>query len=412
MNEKRASIRMTMLDERYFSDTDLQERHQKLDQDIKNLDLSMLEISEEDIYDEWCDPKMPRIVRFEEVAAAAYRIKYGVPKTPCTSSHVSKLAGMSLYFKKDFLLHTGSFKERGARNTLMILPPEEKARGVIAASAGNHALAVCYHGQQLGIPVVVVMPRHAPIMKINNCKSFGAVVLVKGIDLAESKRLALKLAKVFGLRYINGFDHPHILAGQGSLGLEVLDQVPDVDAIIVPTGGGGLLAGVAAAVKAVNPRVQIISAESERAPGFKAAMKAGRPVFTECHSTLADGLAVSLNCIVFIIVIILAVNIQFLIGLPLIDGDDNYNNERLKRSDESLLPNGNFSLVTNEKLLKLQELANVVQDSKLQDLYRAVNHYVQMAKKNNEYVLWKYDANQEGLVLVLKQNLNGILYYG
>ncbi|CAF1040281.1 unnamed protein product [Rotaria sp. Silwood1] len=118
------------------------------------------------------------------------------------------------------------------------------------------------------------------------------------------------------------------------------------------------------------------------------------------------------NFIVFIIVIILAVNIQFLIGLPLIDGDDNYNNERLKRSDESLLPNGNFSLVTNEKLLKLQELANVVQDSKLQDLYRAVNHYVQMAKKNNEYVLWKYDANQEGLVLVLKQNLNGILYYG
>ncbi|CAF2579419.1 unnamed protein product [Rotaria sp. Silwood2] len=294
MSEKRGSIRMTMLDERYLSATDLQERQHKLEQEIKNINLSTLEISEEDLYDEWCDPKTPRILRFEEIAAAAYRIKYGVEKTPCTSSHMSKVAGMDLYFKKDFLLHTGSFKERGARNTLMILPPEEKARGVIAASAGNHALAVCYHGQQLGIPVVVVMPRHAPIMKVNNCKSFGAVVLVQGMDLAESKRLALKLANIFGLRYINGFDHPHILAGQGSLGLEVLDQVPDLDAIIVPTGGGGLLAGVAVAIKSVNPRVQVISAESERAPGFRAAVKAGRPVFTECHSTLADGLAVSL----------------------------------------------------------------------------------------------------------------------
>ncbi|CAF2986691.1 unnamed protein product [Rotaria sp. Silwood2] len=118
------------------------------------------------------------------------------------------------------------------------------------------------------------------------------------------------------------------------------------------------------------------------------------------------------NFILFIVVIIVAMNIQFIIGLPLIDSDDNYNNERLKRSDETLLPNGNFSLVTKEKLLKLQELANAVHDPKLHDLYRAVNHYVQMAKKNNEYVLWKYDANQEGLVLVLKQNLNGILYYG
>ncbi|CAF0981801.1 unnamed protein product [Rotaria magnacalcarata] len=286
--------RMTMLDERYLSVADLQERQQKLDHEIKSLDLGTLEITEDDLYDECCDPKTPRILRFEEIAAAAYRIKFGVERTPCTSSHLSKVTGMDLYLKKEFLLHTGSFKERGARNTLMTLPPEEKGRGVIAASAGNHALAVCYHGQQLGIPVVVVMPRHAPIMKVNNCRSFGAVVIVRGMDLSESKRVALKLSKMFQLRYVNGFDHPNILAGQGSLGLEVLDQVPDVDAIVVPTGGGGLLAGIAVAVKSVNPRVQVIAVESERAPGFLTSWKAGRPVFTECLSTLADGLAVSL----------------------------------------------------------------------------------------------------------------------
>ncbi|CAF3376953.1 unnamed protein product [Rotaria socialis] len=294
MSENSGKSRMTMLDERYLSIADLQERQQKLDHEIKNLDLGALEITEDDLYDEWCDPKTPRILRFEEIAAAAYRIKFGVERTPCTSSHLSKVTGMDLYLKKEFLLHTGSFKERGARNTLMTLPPEEKGRGVIAASAGNHALAICYHGQQLGIPVVVVMPRHAPIMKVNNCKSFGAVVIVRGMDLSESKRVALKLSKMLQLRYVNGFDHPNILAGQGSLGLEVLDQVPDVDAIIVPTGGGGLLAGIAVAIKSVNPRVQVIAVESERAPGFCTSWKAGRPVFTECLSTLADGLAVSL----------------------------------------------------------------------------------------------------------------------
>ncbi|CAF3354227.1 unnamed protein product [Rotaria socialis] len=118
------------------------------------------------------------------------------------------------------------------------------------------------------------------------------------------------------------------------------------------------------------------------------------------------------NLIVFIIVVILTIHVQFLIGLPLINDDETHSDQKSRRSDEPLLPNGNFSLVTNEKLLKLQELADAVHDPKLHDLYRAVNHYVQMAKKNNEYVLWKYDANQEGLVLVLKQNLNGILYYG
>nr|ACI90388.1 hypothetical protein [Philodina roseola] len=283
---------MTMLDERFLSVGELQERQQELQHQIEKIDLATLTINDEDLYDEWCDPQKPSILRFEEIAAAAYRIKYGVDKTPCTPSHLSKITGMDLYLKKEFLLHTGSFKERGARNTMMILPTEEKARGVIAASAGNHALAVCYHGQQLGIPVVVVMPRHAPIMKVNNCKSFGAVVIIRGMDLAESKRLALKLGKMFGLRYINGFDHPHILAGQGSLGLEILDQVPDVDAIVVPTENIYLF--LATAVKSVNPRVKIISAESEKAPGFLVSMKAGKPAVTECQPTLADGLAVPL----------------------------------------------------------------------------------------------------------------------
>ncbi|CAF0933091.1 unnamed protein product [Didymodactylos carnosus] len=229
-------LQMTMLDERHLSDDELKERLKELEREIKQINLSTIEASEEDLYDEWCDPKNLRVLKFEEIAAAAYRIKCGVEKTPCPLSHMS----------------------------------------------GNHALAMCFHGRKLGIPVVVVMPHHAPIMKVNNCKSLGAVIIVKGQDLGESKRVALK------------FDHPHILAGQGSMGLEILDQVPDVDAIIIPTGGGGLLAGTAVAVKSVNPRVLIIAAESERSPSFFQAMKAGRPVVTECLPTLADGLSVPL----------------------------------------------------------------------------------------------------------------------
>jgi len=241
--------------------------------------------------DPWCDEKNPRIVDFEKISAAAYRIHGGIVKTPCDRSHIQQ-DGMEIYLKKDFMQYTGSFKERGARFTLMMLEEKQKKIGVIAASAGNHALALAYHGGQLGIPVTVVMPVVAPIMKVENCKRFGATVVINGADIGESREHALVIAKKKGYMYVNGFDHPDILAGQGTMGLEILEQVPDLDAAVIPVGGGGLIAGVAKAIKTMKPGVKIIGVEPERCPSFIEAMKAGTPVKAYTQPSLADGLTV------------------------------------------------------------------------------------------------------------------------
>jgi threonine dehydratase len=171
---------------------------------------------------------------------------------------MSNLTGMDIYLKKDFLQNTGSFKERGARYAMLMLSPERRQKGVIAASLGNHAQAVCYHGHLLGIPVTVVMPIIAPIMKIQKCKEYKANVIMDGKDMAEARKIAIKMAKDRGYTYINGYDHPQIIAGQGTIALEIMEQVQDIDAIVVPTGGGGLLAGVAVAVKNLHPDIKII----------------------------------------------------------------------------------------------------------------------------------------------------------
>ncbi|XP_028405288.1 uncharacterized protein LOC114527795 [Dendronephthya gigantea] len=236
----------------------------------------------------------PFAISFEDVAAASFRIRKGIVRTPCEKTRISELEDIELYFKKEFTHVTGSFKERGARNTLLLLTEEQKEKGVIAASAGNHALALAYHGQALNIPVTVVMPENCTIVKEMKCRSYGAKVLNKGHNLAEAKDFAVKLAREEGLMYVNGYDHPHILAGQGTIGLEILEQVDDVDAIIVPVGGGGLIAGIAVAIKSLYPRCQIIGVESEMCPSFKAALDAGKPVKIDAHHalTLADGLCV------------------------------------------------------------------------------------------------------------------------
>ncbi|ESO89242.1 hypothetical protein LOTGIDRAFT_183268 [Lottia gigantea] len=245
-----------------------------------------------DIKDEFCDPENPKPIKFQDVSAAAFKIKGGIQKTPCTISRMSNFTGIQIYFKKEFLQYTGSFKERGARYTLLMLSKEERSRGVIAASAGNHALALSYHGQLLNIPVTVIMPRIAPIMKVTACVHFGAHVVVHGNDIGESKDHALQVAKEKNLIYINGYDHPHILAGQGTMGLEIVDQVPDLDACIIPVGGGGLIAGTALAIKSLHPDVQIIGVESERCASFSTALEAGHPTYTKASSSIADGLAV------------------------------------------------------------------------------------------------------------------------
>jgi threonine dehydratase len=231
-------------------------------------------------------------VTLSDIRAARQRIADGVVATPCPESiPLSEITGARIFCKLDNLQRTGSFKERGARNALLRLSAAQRKRGVIAASAGNHAAALAYHGQLLGVPVTVVMPDYAPLIKISTCKKLGARVIVQGVDFAAARARADELVASEGLTYIHGFDAPDIIAGQGTLGLEVLEQVKQADAIVCPVGGGGLLAGVALAVKSVRPRVQVIAVESEATGNLTAALKAKKPVVVARRPTLADGLA-------------------------------------------------------------------------------------------------------------------------
>ena len=231
-------------------------------------------------------------VTLSDIRAARRRIASGVLVSPCPESiPLSEITGARIVCKLENFQRTGSFKERGARNALSQLPPAARKRGVIAASAGNHALGLAYHGKLLGIPVTVVMPDYAPLIKITTCERLGARVLIRGRDFNEARKEAEALVASAGLTYIHGFDAPEIIAGQGTLGLEILEQVPDVDAIVCPVGGGGLIAGVSLAVKSLKPRVKIIGVESVATGNFSAALRAGRPVTMPRHATLADGLA-------------------------------------------------------------------------------------------------------------------------
>ena len=235
----------------------------------------------------------PLAVTFADIEAARTRIAGAVYVSPCPESiPLSEVAGMRLFCKLENLQRTGSFKERGARNALLLLNAGQRERGVIAASAGNHALGLAYHGRLLNIPVTVVMPRFAPLVKYNTCRRLGANVILHGATFLEAKEHARTLCAGDGLTYIHGYDDPAIIAGQGTMGLEILDQVPDLEAVVIPLGGGGLLAGVALAIKTQRPAVQIIGVEPEGAAKFAAALAAGCPVQIRCSPTLADGLAV------------------------------------------------------------------------------------------------------------------------
>uniref|UniRef100_A0AC35TMM9 ACT domain-containing protein n=1 Tax=Rhabditophanes sp. KR3021 TaxID=114890 RepID=A0AC35TMM9_9BILA len=246
-------------------------------------------------FDVYCDPAKPLKLSFEDVKVATENIRDGVLKTDLRfSQKMSAHTKANVYLKLEVNQVTGSFKERGARNALLKMTPEEKKAGVFAASAGNHALALCYHGKSLGIAVNVVMPLIAPLMKIDNCQQYGANVIVEGENLAESRNIALKMAEEQGGKYINGYDHIDILAGAGSIGIEISEQLPKVDLILVPVGGGGLLAGVVVAIKALYPNTKVIGVEPETCAGFKNSLEHGIPTLTPTKSTLADGLAVPL----------------------------------------------------------------------------------------------------------------------
>jgi threonine dehydratase len=231
-------------------------------------------------------------VTLADIRAARRRIQDGVIVSPCPESiPLSEITGAKIFCKLDNFQRTGSFKERGARNALLRLSADQRKRGVIAASAGNHALGLAYHGKLLGIPVTVVMPDYAPLIKVSTCKKLGARVLVQGRDFSEARAHADKLIDSDGLAYINGFDDPDIIAGQGTMGLEILEQVRNIDAIVCPVGGAGLIAGIAIAVKALKPKIKIIGVESMATASFTA-LKAKRPVTIPRRATLADGLAV------------------------------------------------------------------------------------------------------------------------
>ncbi len=231
-------------------------------------------------------------VTLSDIRAARRRIASGVIVSPCPESiPLSEITGARIVCKLDNFQRTGSFKERGARNALLRLPPAARQRGVVAASAGNHALGLAYHGKLLGIPVTVVMPDYAPLIKITTCQRLGAHVIVQGRDFIEARAQADALSASHGYTYIHGFDHPDIIAGQGTIGLEILEQVRDADAIVCPIGGGGLIAGLALAVKSLRPRVRVIGVESAATGNYAAALRAGKPVRQPRRPTLADGLA-------------------------------------------------------------------------------------------------------------------------
>jgi threonine dehydratase len=233
------------------------------------------------------------VVSFADIQAARERSKGAVYYSPCLPSiPLSELTGMEIFCKLDNLQRTGSFKERGARNVLSQLSYDQKKRGVIAASAGNHALALAYQGKLLGVPATVVMPKYAPLIKVNNCQKLGARVVLHGKDFAEARTRAHEIGAKDKQAYIDGYDDPAIIAGQGTMGLEILEQVPNVDAIIVPVGGGGLIAGVSLAVKTKRPKVKIVAVEADKVASFSAALKAGKPTRIEIEPTLADGLAI------------------------------------------------------------------------------------------------------------------------
>src|SRR5256714_8264059 len=238
-------------------------------------------------------PHWQGMITFKDIEAARERIKGAVVYSPCLPSiPLSEITGMEIFCKLDNLQRTGSFKERGARNALKQLPEEQEKRGVISASAGNRAQALAYQGKLLGIAATVVMPKHAPLIKVSNCQKLGANVVLYGKDFAEAKTRAHEIAAKDKLAYIDGYDDPAIIAGQGTMGLEILEQVPNVDAVIVPVGGAGVIAGVSLAVKTKRPKVKIIAVEAENAASFSGALKAGKPTRIEMQPTLADGLAI------------------------------------------------------------------------------------------------------------------------
>ena len=233
------------------------------------------------------------MVTLADIEAARQRIGAQVRLSPCArSEHFSHLTESICFFKFENLQMTGSFKERGACNKLLLLTNEERAQGVIAASAGNHAQGVAYHAGRLGIAATIVMPEPTPLIKVQSTRGYGARVILHGANFDEAYAEARRIEQAEKLTFVHPFDDPAVIAGQGTVGLELLEQNPYLEVVVVPIGGGGLIAGIATAVKSVNPRIRIVGVEPAVLPSMKAAVEAKGRVVLEPASTIADGLAV------------------------------------------------------------------------------------------------------------------------
>ena len=230
-------------------------------------------------------------VTIDDIRAAQSRIAGQVDRTPVRySRRLSLLTGAEIWIKFDNLHFTGSFKERGALNRLLQLTPDEMKRGVVAASAGNHAQALAYHGGRLGVPVTIVMPEGTPFVKLDGTRAHGANVVIHGLDFSASTEEAKRLQAEHGYVFVSAFDDEGIVAGQGVCGLEFIEDAPDLDALIIPIGGGGLIAGSAIAAKAMKPDIKIFGVEAARYPSFTARRR-GEPA--KCSGqTIAEGIAI------------------------------------------------------------------------------------------------------------------------
>ena len=233
------------------------------------------------------------MVTLQDIQAARARIEGQVVLTPCTPSETfGEMFGGHAWFKFENLQRTGSFKERGALNRMLMLPEGDRKRGVIAASAGNHAQGVAYHAARLGIPATIVMPERTPLVKVLATERYGATVVLHGSVYDEAMAEALRIQEHEGQTLIHPFDDPAIIAGQGTIGLELMEQCPEMDVVVCGVGGGGIISGIATAIKETRPEVRIVGVESSVLPAALRAREAGGVVTIPPADTIAEGIAV------------------------------------------------------------------------------------------------------------------------
>ncbi len=231
------------------------------------------------------------MIEYQDVLAAAVRLQGQLLSTPCVASKtLSDITGAQVFLKFENLQFTASFKERGACNMLAQLSPEQSAKGVIAMSAGNHAQGVAYHAQRLGLRAVIVMPRFTPGVKVERTRGFGAEVILHGDTLEEARIHAVELANQQQLTFVHPYDDEAIIAGQGTVAIEMLEEVPDLDTLIIAVGGGGLISGMATVAKALNPKIEIVGVQTSRFPAMVNAIKG--TAHPQGTSSIAEGIAV------------------------------------------------------------------------------------------------------------------------